>query len=605
MNTLGSLVNAQPSPLRINANELPSLTFMIKQYGMNWTLVDNMLSNYDTRDVTVVNGSFTLLSFFSIRSQQYTYHGLPDRSLSALYFPNLTSLRIDSLQMDGSINILYMVRNLSNLITLFIDKPYIRVIPDGFPFTLNKLTDLTIKYYIEPVPDGFGEGLNSKVYLTHLNSLVPSSQPIFRLPDSLCGAYGLYYFWRQNTTPLLKYAADCFKCFDSRLSPYMLGATNLFKGYNYPCDIKVTSLYYKTNDTVIINGNNLQSSLGSTTSGNGIIDFILNNQIVQYRRADLYPIQDQVVLSSRFGSTASIPVSLTRINLGNFITIDQQPFGINISINLNYNINIHHTISINGVACRKFNSIYIKDRLTCFFPLQISSQSTLLNYNIANIRNSEIYQSNFTRQYPSLSNNNNYTITMNESATEYKLELIGQFGMINQTSSSSTRTSTTMSSVLINNTDCIITSINSTHLECIIILDTNTTTVHQQQQQIEGGVSGSDGEFVEIYISIDGHSFTSFDSIYIKYPTISSSSSSLSSSSSSSSSSTNGISNSDYQSNNTKYYIIAGVLGGALVAGVTVLIVMRIKRKQLINSRIKSNNQLELKKYNSNNIKNK
>ncbi|EGG24841.1 hypothetical protein DFA_03086 [Cavenderia fasciculata] len=160
--------------------------------------------------------------------------------------------------------------------------------------------------------------------------------------------------------------------------------------------------------------------------------------------------------------------------------------------------------------------------------------------------------------------------------------------MINQTLSMSS-ISTTMYLILINNTDCIITSINSTYLECIIILNTNTTTVYQQQQ-IEGGVSGSDGEFVEIYISIDGHSFTSHNSIYIKYPLP------PASSSSSSSYSSNDISNSDYQPNNTKYYIIAGVLGGALVAGVTALIVMRIKRKQLINSRIKFNNRLALKK---------
>ncbi|EGG24840.1 hypothetical protein DFA_03085 [Cavenderia fasciculata] len=419
---------------RAIGKDLPSLTFMIKQYGVSWTLVGNVLSNYRKNDIKVVNGSFTLLSFLVLNTQQFNDSGLPDQSLSSLYFPNLTSLVISSLQKDGSINILYMVRNLSNLKTLAVRGLSIPYIPDGFPFTLNKLTELymvlwsrftqeykfiilsstdcflrtnsfnqsndrMIGQYIEPVPDGLGEGLMIDVTLAHLSSYFPSTRYIHRLPNSLCGAIYLSDDWPADNKT--QYAADCFKCFGAQISPYKPYGGYEYKlgGYNYPCDIRVTSLYYKTNDTVIINGNNLQSSFQrDTPSVNGVSNFILNNQILEYKRVDLNAIQDRVVLGYGEKITVSIPVLFTRINLGSFITIDQQPFGINISINLNYNINIPHTMFLNGVACRKDSAIYIKDRLTCFFPLQISSQSTLLNYNIANIRNNEIYQSNFTRR---------------------------------------------------------------------------------------------------------------------------------------------------------------------------------------------------------------
>ncbi|EGG24610.1 hypothetical protein DFA_02853 [Cavenderia fasciculata] len=418
-----------PPPLKINSDEAPSLVFLLKQYGMNWTFVDNVLSNYSSNSTKAVNGSFTSLYMSPTKGIPFKNSGVPDKSLGSLYFPNLTLLRIESLCMDCSINILEMVKDLSNLDSLTILTPSVPYIPDGFPFSLTKLTRLSIIEFKESIPDGFGEDLMLTLLLSHYDS-VPVTPKLYidRIPDSLCTGRGMNLAPLPDSAYQMNYMAQCFSCYSGHFNSLMF--LDYF-GFDYPCDSKVTSLYYRNQSS-----NNLLFDIG----GNNLLMSLYKIKT----DGDLGSIEDRVMLGSNEIYSVTIPVSFTRINLGNIISIDQQPFGINLLTQLNYNIYINHTISLNGVVCEKNNTIYLNDTLSCYFPLVISSPSTILNLNIRNIRNSEINQFNFKRR-----------MCINLKKNEY-IELNGEFGMIIPT----------ISMVMINESDCFILNINSTNLEC-------------------------------------------------------------------------------------------------------------------------------------------
>ncbi|EGG24844.1 hypothetical protein DFA_03089 [Cavenderia fasciculata] len=125
--------------------------------------------------------------------------------------------------------------------------------------------------------------------------------------------------------------------------------------------------------------------------------------------------------------------------------------------------------------------------------------------------------------------------------------------------------------VLINNTiECTIVSLNSTMLECTVPIDSFNT---------QSNNNNVDGEYLELYVEVDGHSYVSNDIIYILYPfkPSSSSSSDDETSSSSSSSSNTHLPNGHGKSNNTMYYLIA-FLGAGFIAGIVVAIKLSIDR---------------------------
>ncbi|EGG24249.1 hypothetical protein DFA_06399 [Cavenderia fasciculata] len=583
-------------------SEEPSIRYIQQNYGLVWQL-NGLELNVTIRNslesvVMSLDGHLLELTTSNI-GLLFIENGIPDPNFEYLDLPFLETLRLRTMPRDGSKNILEMTRGLPSLKRLQLDFHVIDYFPPDFPYTktieefdittsfswthLKNLNSIYFPSIIvlglptrvkEPLPDGSTEGI--------VGVIIAQSIPVAnlrywqRLPDSLCSALAFAVTYPPVFKKIMfnTYVSECFKCYNHQFTNLVF---DLDQKYPMDCNVTVSSVRYMGTKTRI-EGNNLLNSLIErdyygiplplVTPGGEMIATV-PNKVLEYDRNHPSLMEENVVIGNNTITNfiATFKISFTTINIDGGMISSQLPYGLYIRVPLNYNHFIDHKILVSGTPCIKSTILYTNDKtLQCFAPLLITQSHQYLTFQISNIRNNAITYYNLTRSYPNIINTieinmddildtnyqNSSMITLNGIFSHDKDEL------------------PTKSIVLINDQECLVQSINFTTLSCTInlknILYNNNNNYHLKQ--------------LDLFVEIEGHSFSSSNIISIIPP-------SNNSSSNNNNSSTNNSSSQEKEKDNTKQmilYIMVSIIGAVVLVSVIVVSIRKIQSNQLKNN---------------------
>ncbi|EGG24250.1 hypothetical protein DFA_06400 [Cavenderia fasciculata] len=604
----------------VNDREVPSIRYLLQNYGLDWQLNDLVLN------ATIPDGDFIKttpdgylkelhLSYITPQFVKVPFldNGPPDPNFKWFDLPFLESLYVSVVPRDGSYNILEMTRGLPSLKLLDIGGHYINYIPNGFPFTktleiLEMQTsyswlhpkNLNSIYYPslykwsfshfakEPLPDGVAEDIVGSLFM-------PSNvEELQRLPDSLW----VTPVWEE--TVFNSYISECFKCYNRQFSNLLFP---LYRTYPMDCDVTVSSLRYH-GESVRIEGNNLLNAVAERdvfsniplpfiTPG-GQLTPVVPNKVLEYDRTHPSLIEEDVVIGNNTVTNfiATVKISFTTINIDGGMVSSQLPYGLYIRVPLNYNHLIDHKIVINGLPCLKQTILYQSDSiLQCFVPILISQPQLYLTFQISNIKNTAVTYFNLIRSYPNI--NNTIEINMDDILdANYNNSTIALKGIFSHDQDELPIEPI----VLINDQECLVQSINFTSLSCTINLKNILLTNNNNNN------NNNNLKQLDLFVEIEGHSFSSSNIISIILP-----SNSNSNSNDSSNSSSNNYSSSEEEQekekDNTKQmvlYIMVSIVGAVVLVSAIVIAVRKIQSnqvKKINNNNINSNEEIKMSNF--------